>query len=61
MKQAKSRSTNEVHAVKILQTGTTEDQFYRELCIGVRMKHRNLVHYISGLQQANVMAVSMEL
>ncbi len=61
MKQVKSKSSNEVHALKILQNGTSEDQFYRELCIGTRMKHRNLVHYFTGLQQSLTMAIAMDL
>jgi len=26
-----------------------EEKFYRELCIGVRLKHKNLLHYQLGL------------
>ena len=61
MKEAKSKSTNEVHALKIFQEATSEEQFYRELCIGSRMKHRNLLHYHMGFQQSHVMVISMDL
>lgn len=60
MKFAKSKSTKDLQAMKIFQSPTTEDQFYRELCIGVRMKHRNLVCYSTGLQHQQIMAISME-
>lgn len=61
VKEVKCKSTNEVHALKIFQYATSEEQFYRELCIGSRMKHRNLVHYHMGFQQSHAMAISMEL
>ena len=60
MKFARSKATKELHALKMFQSSTSEDQFYRELCIGVRMKHRNLVSYHVGLQHQHVMTIAME-
>ncbi len=62
VKLAKSKSSPQaLHALKIFEKGsTTEDQFYRELCIGARMKHKNLVGYLTGLQQQNSISITME-
>jgi serine/threonine protein kinase len=61
VKQAKCKTTNAIHALKMLQDSTSEEQFYRELCIGSRLKHRNLVQYNLGLQHSHTMVISMEL
>ena len=60
VKLTKSKSTKELFALKVFHSSTTEDEFYRELCIGTRLKHRNLVSYHIGLQHQQTMAISME-
>ena len=59
MKLVKSKLTKQTLALKILKEGAREVEFYRELCIGIRLKHRNLVHYRGGVQH-RVMAFAME-
>ncbi len=59
MKLARVRSSKELVAVKVFTMAMTEENFYRELCIGSKMKHRNLLSYHLGLQKPQF-AITMD-
>ena len=60
VKQARHKQTKKLQALKVLKEGCSEEQFYRELCIGSRIKHRNLVTYHNGVHYNRVMAIAMD-
>lgn len=50
MRLGKHKGTKVYHALKVLSLEVTEEQFHRELCIGVRLQHRNLVKVLGGME-----------
>ena len=56
---AKHRGTESHHALKVLKGEVSQEEFQRELCIGCRLRHRNLALYIVGYK-GKERAIAME-
>ena len=60
MKPAKHKETGEAYALKVFRgEDAVEGDFQRELCIGCRLQHRNLVKFYGGVEGKEV-AIAME-
>eukprot|EP00731_Ephydatia_muelleri_P031354 Em0022g868a len=60
VKEVKHKGTEKAHALKIFNKSYSTEDFYRELCIGYHLKHRNIVVYQGGVQGKDK-AIVMEL
>ena len=60
VKLVRHKQTKKLQALKIFKESCLEEQFYRELCIGSRLSHVNLVTYHKGLHCNRLMAISMD-
>lgn len=60
VKLVRHKQTKKLQALKIFKEGCLEEHFYRELCIGSRISHENLITYYKGLHYNRLMAISMD-
>ena len=60
VKMVRQKQSKKLQALKMFKDGCLEEQFYRELCIGSRISHQNLITYHRGLHHNRLMAISMD-